>query len=100
VLDVVDGAKVVVVDVVVDVVLVVVVDEPIPRSSDALSTIGPRFPSVVSPATPRMTIMMLLMLDHDAHVDSSERLTVVNDVDASDAVEPCWYIFPAHPLLP
>jgi hypothetical protein len=114
VLDVVDGAKVVVVDVVVDVVLVVVVDvvvevelvvvvvvaEPIPRSSDALSTIGPRFPSVVSPATPRMLIRMLLMLDHDAHVDCSEKLTVVNDVDVSDAVGPFWYIFPTHPLLP
>ena len=112
VLDVVDGAKVVVVDVVVDVVLVVVVDvvvevelvvvvaEPIPRSSDALSTIGPRFPSVISPATPRMLIMMLLMLDHDAHVDCSETLTVVNDVDVSDAVGPCWYIFATQSLLP
>ncbi|MFZ9931525.1 MAG: hypothetical protein ACO3GZ_12035 [Ilumatobacteraceae bacterium] len=67
VLDVVEGARVVVVDVEVDVVLVVVVHVvvevvldvvvvagPPARSSDALSTIGPRFPSVVSPATPRM----------------------------------------------
>ncbi len=112
VLDVVDGANVVVVDVVVDVVLVVVVDvvvevelvvvvaEPIPRSSDALSTIGPRFPSVISPATPLMLIMMLLMLDHDAHVDCSETLTVLNDVDVSDAVGPCWYIFATQLLLP
>ncbi|MFZ9931526.1 MAG: hypothetical protein ACO3GZ_12040 [Ilumatobacteraceae bacterium] len=40
------------------------------------------------------------MLDHDAHVDVSETLTGVNDVDVSDAVGPFWYIFPAHPLLP
>lgn len=79
VLDVVEGARVVVVVVGVDVVLVVVVVDvdvvlvvvvvdvdvlvvldvvvvagPPARSSDALSTIGPRFPSVVSPATPLM----------------------------------------------
>lgn len=97
---VVDVVLVVDVDVVVEVELVVVVAEPTPRSSDALSTIGPRFPSVISPATPRMLIMMLLMLDHDAHVDCSETLTVVNDVDVSDAVGPCWYIFPTQSLLP
>jgi hypothetical protein len=97
---VVDVVLVVVVDVVVEVELVVVVAEPIPRSSDALSTIGPRFPSVISPATPLMLIMMLLMLDHDAHVDCSETLTVLNDVDVSDAVGPCWYIFATQLLLP